>query len=316
MVNIYEEIQIPLKAGNIAGCWYGSRSERPLLALHGWQDNAGTFALLAPILSRYTPILAIDFPGHGKSSHHPPGIIYHTIDYVRAIREIMLSFKWSKISLLGHSMGAAISFHFSSLFPQMVDMLISIDILHTRYFPINAQLYYMRFSTDKFFMDAERKLSSEHKTPPLYTFEQLQTILYEASEKSIDFDKTKYILERNITWSNEHQMYYFCRDNSIKLLQEMNTEPGICIEMAKRLNGIKWLVIKGGDSSHIDEESAVTKTIKEWHEQNNPNFVFHVLPGLKHHCHLNNPNEVAACILPFLAKHRVPGRVYTTESKL
>ncbi|XP_005189163.1 probable serine hydrolase [Musca domestica] len=301
---MYEEIKIPHKGGYIAGCWYGNRQERPLLALHGWQDNAGSFALLAPILSRYVPVLAIDFPGHGKSSHNPPGILYHSLDYVRAIRAIMLYFKWPKISLMGHSMGAAVSFHFSSLFPHLVDLLISIDILHTRYHPLSGQIYFFRYSMDKFLAETERKLKGDNQKKPLYTFEQLQELLYEASEKSIDIDKTKYILERNTTWNSEKNMFCFSRDGSIKLLQEYNTDPGLCMAMSKNLTQINWLVIKGGDSYHIDEQATVTKAIKQWHEQNNPNFVFHVLPGLTHHCHLNNPNEVAECILPFLAKYR------------
>ncbi|XP_073814580.1 probable serine hydrolase [Musca autumnalis] len=313
-----EEIRIPTKLGCIAGCWYGNRNERPIVALHGWQDNAGSFALLAPKLSHYIPVLAIDFPGHGKSSHNPPGLLYHTLDFVRAIRQIMRYFRWTKISLMGHSMGAAMGFHFSSVFPHLVDVLISIDILHTRYHSLEAQISFYRYSIDKFLVETERKLKADNRKQPLYTFERLQEVLHEASERSIDIDKTKYILERNTTKCADKELYYFSRDSSTKLLQERGTEPGLCIAMAKQMQQIKWLAIKGGASYHIDEESPVTKTIKEWHEKNNPNFAFHVLPGLKHHCHLTNANEVADYILPFLHKHRPPEQVEPTitECKL
>ena len=46
------------------------------LALHGWLDNAGSFDTLAPQLVAACPrhaLLCLDYPGHGRSSHLPPG---------------------------------------------------------------------------------------------------------------------------------------------------------------------------------------------------------------------------------------------------
>lgn len=39
----WEEIEIPVPWGKVAGKWYGSRNRQPIIALHGWQDNSGTF---------------------------------------------------------------------------------------------------------------------------------------------------------------------------------------------------------------------------------------------------------------------------------
>ena len=46
------------------------------VALHGWLDNAGSFDTLAPQLVAECPrhaLLCLDYPGHGRSSHLPPG---------------------------------------------------------------------------------------------------------------------------------------------------------------------------------------------------------------------------------------------------
>lgn len=53
----WEEVTIPVPWGEIAGKWYGDRSQQPVLALHGWQDNAGTFDRLVPLLPHSIPIL-------------------------------------------------------------------------------------------------------------------------------------------------------------------------------------------------------------------------------------------------------------------
>lgn len=57
--------------GHVSGKWYGSRDEQPMLALHGWLDNCGTFDRLIPLLPTKIPVFSIDLPGHGRSSHFP-----------------------------------------------------------------------------------------------------------------------------------------------------------------------------------------------------------------------------------------------------
>ena len=45
---------------------WGAPGERPVLASHGWLDNAGSFELLAPLLPD-CEIVALDLAGHGLS---------------------------------------------------------------------------------------------------------------------------------------------------------------------------------------------------------------------------------------------------------
>lgn len=61
----------------ISGKWWGPRTEQPIIAIHGWQDNAGTWDTLIPLLPESISVLAIDLPGHGLSSHYPKGHFYY-----------------------------------------------------------------------------------------------------------------------------------------------------------------------------------------------------------------------------------------------
>ena len=50
----------------MAGLRWGTPGARPLLALHGWLDNAQSFTPLAPHLSQFD-FVALDLTGHGRS---------------------------------------------------------------------------------------------------------------------------------------------------------------------------------------------------------------------------------------------------------
>jgi len=71
---------------------------QPIVAIHGWQDNSGTFDKLAQLLSNVA-ILSIDLPGHGISSHLPLGQFYYIFwDGVLTLRRIVKYYKWNKVS--------------------------------------------------------------------------------------------------------------------------------------------------------------------------------------------------------------------------
>lgn len=125
----WTEYKIPVPWGFIAGKWWGSKHQQPIICLHGWQDNAGTFDRLIPLLPKEFSYLALDLPGHGKSSHYPTGMHYYVFwDGVSLIRRIANYHKWEKIKLIGHSLGGCLSFMYASSFPDAVDKFISIDI--------------------------------------------------------------------------------------------------------------------------------------------------------------------------------------------
>lgn len=146
----------------LSGKWWGNKDEVPLLGLHGWQDNAGTFDRLAPLLN-ITSFLAIDLPGHGFSSHLPTGKIYTFLDYLYALRRVVDHFKWKKYSILGHSFGSAIGFAHSSIFHDEVECFISIECARTLLLAYNTNISaILRQGIDKV-LDFES--STTYKTP-------------------------------------------------------------------------------------------------------------------------------------------------------
>ncbi|XP_011180570.1 probable serine hydrolase [Zeugodacus cucurbitae] len=297
----YEDIRIAVPWGHIAGRWYGDRNIRPILAIHGWLDNLGTWDTLIPLLPQHVGILCIDLTGHGCSSRFPAGVPYHALDYVNLIISVMKEYKWQKVSLLAHSLGALISYHYAALYPSMVDMLIAVDIIVPYYVPPDIEIQSFRTYTERGLLEVERAEKLAFQEPPTYTFEQLKQVLYEGSQGSVEMDNCEHLLTRNIQKSTKYpDKYYFARDARLKYYTRLSAWPPLQLEMAKRIKNVPYLVIKGSLSGMIRADS---DPIIDVLRQNNPHFEYYEIEGT-HHVHLNNPAACAAVINPFINAHR------------
>ncbi len=107
-------------------CW-GDERLPPLLALHGWLDNAGSFARLAPRLTARHHVIALDLPGHGHSDHLAEGASYHWPEYVRAVLAAADALALDRFALLGHSLGAGIASMIAAARPERIERLLLIE---------------------------------------------------------------------------------------------------------------------------------------------------------------------------------------------
>ena len=121
-----EEIRLDLGHIELAAHLYGPEDGRPVIALHGWLDNANSFARLAPRLHGLR-IVALDFAGHGYSGHRPAGAGYALWDYAHDVLRVAGQLGWERFSLLGHSLGAIVSVVLAGSLPERVVRLALID---------------------------------------------------------------------------------------------------------------------------------------------------------------------------------------------
>lgn len=106
----------------------GTRGGQRVLALHGWLDNAHSFAPLAAALPELD-FVALDLPGHGHSAHRPPRTWYHYIDYLDDVIAALDDLGWEETVLLGHSLGGAIASVLAAARPGRVRRLVLIESL-------------------------------------------------------------------------------------------------------------------------------------------------------------------------------------------
>jgi hypothetical protein len=103
------------------------KSNKPTLVfLHGYLDNANSFATLLPLLSDYQCI-CIDMAGHGKSQHRSGDAHYHLSDYAYDLYQLILTLQLSNFVLVGHSLGAIVASLYAATQPQGLSGFIAIE---------------------------------------------------------------------------------------------------------------------------------------------------------------------------------------------
>lgn len=122
------ELQLRLPIGPVQALHWGQSGQVPVLALHGWLDNAASFVPLAAHLPGIE-LVAIDLPGHGRSAHLPTGVHYTYETAVHHVLDAADTLGWDEFSLLGHSMGAGIASLVAASCPERIRRLVCIEAL-------------------------------------------------------------------------------------------------------------------------------------------------------------------------------------------
>nr|XP_017016194.2 probable serine hydrolase [Drosophila takahashii] len=300
----FKDVRIPAPWGHIAGRWYGNQEDRPILAIHGWLDNLGTFDRLIPLLPDYIGVLCIDLPGHGRSSSIQPRMHYSVYDYVYIIPRVMREYGWSRVSLMGHSLGGFISFVYTSLAPQTVDMVISLDILLPRTVVPKKAVDVVAQSMEKHLVEEERREKSHLTEPTSYTISQLTKTLVKRNSNSITPELTKHLLHRQVEKSKLFpNSFYLAGDGRVKFYHLSQMEPGLGEEMTRRILKNPFLLIMAEMSSFVGAQCEVPISILR---QYNPHFECYEVEGGTHHIHLKFPEQCARYIVPFIRRYRPP----------
>ncbi|XP_023942187.1 probable serine hydrolase [Bicyclus anynana] len=291
-----EEIEIPVPWGHVSGRWWGLRNKQPLIAIHGWQDNAGTWDNLIPLLPANTSVLCIDLPGHGLSSPYPPGMVYYIFwDGIVLLRRIAKYFKWQKISLMGHSLGGALSFMYAASFPDDVDRIICIDIASPAVRVPETMVKNTASIIDK---NLEYENLSDDKIP-CYDYEEMIDIVCDAYKGSVSRENCKVLMKRGMAPAPAHMKkrgYYFKRDPRLKVagLAMMSIETALEYASKVTCKVLNIRAIPGQKWERLDYYLDVVEKLKKTAK------VQYIEVEGTHHVQLNAPENIVNIVEDFL----------------
>ncbi len=103
------------------------RTDAPILLLHGGGYDSALLSYRQSIgpVSQHHRVFAPDWPGYGESDK--PKMRYSTEYYVDFLGQLLDALGLEKASLVGISMGGAVSLGFSLRWPQRVEKLVLVD---------------------------------------------------------------------------------------------------------------------------------------------------------------------------------------------
>lgn len=110
--------------------WGGAKSDfeadSPVVLVHGGRDHAHSWDEIAIDLCKDQHVVVPDLRGHGDSAW-AIGSLYHILEYVVDLAQLIATLDVKRVRLIGHSMGAFICAHFAGAFPERVENLIAIE---------------------------------------------------------------------------------------------------------------------------------------------------------------------------------------------
>ncbi|XP_054161628.1 serine hydrolase-like protein [Oppia nitens] len=302
------ELRVDTTYGKIAIKVWGKPDENrlKLLCVHGWQDNAGTFDRLLPLLdlnSLY--VLCVDLPGHGFSSHLPKGAVYTDLTWIMELKRIVDHLNWTKFSILSHSMGANASLSFAVMFPDLVDRVITLDTVKPAVFPINECANRLATDINEFMALEERnnRKQAMGTREPVFNYDMAITVLKSAHSPigNITSEGAACLLKRAtkiITQKDSKPGYVFTRDYRLQKVLNRKID---CQSLLGLFSGLKCelMIINGKNGLFTDRD--LQKRFLELYQNNCKKFVYVEVDG-DHYVHLTSPQKVVPHIKQFLSE--------------
>ncbi|KAG9468674.1 serine hydrolase-like protein 2 [Eleutherodactylus coqui] len=290
MAFLLKELRFKVPWGHLAAKAWGTSEGRPVLCLHGWLDNANTFDKLIPLLPQECYFVALDFSGHGQSSHLPIGMRYQHLDYVTDVHRVVTSLGWRRFSILAHSMGGVVGGMFASVFPETVQHLILLDSYG--FYPVGSDLLMSHLKKAVIHYSRLEGVDGAK----VYTPESaLQRLL--DSNPSLNSDTAKVLLQRGtrpvsggVVFSRDIRITV---NNSVPLSQEQ------CVHIIKSIQSDVHIILANEGISADLMRGVYTDLaqvlLRGYKEHLNKRFQSTIVDG-NHFVHLNEPEKIAQII--------------------
>jgi len=273
-------VNIHLSWGTLEGLHWSRPGAPKALCLHGWLDNAASFVPLAPFLTDFD-LLALDFAGHGFSSHRPETSRYYYADYLYDVDQALDVLGWDNCHFIGHSMGGGIASCVAAALPERVNRLVMLDAVGILSLPSDQAARQLRMS-----MKSARKSRSNLR--PYESVEQ--AMLARQKDSALSDAAARLLCERSLEHTGDFYQWRTDPRLNWRSPQLMTDEQVLCLlaavlsptlvitspavmeylgaeKMQKRLSAIKdcrHAAADGHHHFHMDQPRRTGAQIKEF----------------------------------------------------
>jgi esterase len=258
---------------------WGPRSAPPLILLHGGAANSHWWDWVAPRLAGTLRVLALDFPGHGKSDWPRPAR-YRMEDLARAVMNFADGLGMGRLDLVGHSMGGKVAMLVGAWHPRRMRSLVVVDATPDVSADGLAEMRQIGTRSLRLFESPGAAARAFRLIPP-------ETVAGPARLRVLAVRSTRH--RGHGRWSIGPDREFFTR-----------VVPHVAWPLLPRII-CPTLILRAERSSILDRRTAqaIRRAI--------PRCTLCEIPGTCHHLILERPGEVARAIREFLF-HSAPGK--------
>jgi pimeloyl-ACP methyl ester carboxylesterase len=105
---------------------WGNEEKPPLLLVHGGKDHARSWDYVAQALRDDYHVIAPDLRGHGDSAWAYGGH-YAIAEFVLDLTQLIETLDLAPVTIVSHSLGGAVSLHYTGIFPEKVEKIVAIE---------------------------------------------------------------------------------------------------------------------------------------------------------------------------------------------
>ena len=223
-------------------------------------------------------------PGHGHSSHRPPGTSYHFVDMLFEVVEVLDQLGWEECSLIGHSMGAGVATCVAGILRERVKRLILVEGLGPLSQPAEKVTELMRDSIQQWnslktkkspvYQNREEAVRARHFAGKLKK-SSVETLVARGLGENTDgfvWRSDPRLRIKSRLYLSEAQILQMIQDITahVLVIEAEDTDTRRWVDLLRsRLKYVKNLdhrILPGGHHLHLDEPQSVASAIKDFLE--------------------------------------------------
>ena len=246
-----------------------------VVLLHGFSDNANTWRRVIPALAARARVIAIDLPGHGRSTR--PWSRPLVAGYADLVREILDDREIATASVVGNSMGACVATVFADDYPTRTERIALIGMPGVDGVPLTWRLAATRPSV------AAMRISL--RPVPVRVLQRSFGWIYAHAATPRPGALDPHVLHEYFDVYADRDRLFGLGEIARTLLRELHT---LQLDRMLDRSSVPRLQVWGRHD----------RLVPRWHARSQPGAV--VLPGCGHCPQLDAPDELLEVLLPFL----------------
>lgn len=281
-------VNIRLPWGTLEGLHWSRPGAPKVLCLHGWLDNAASFVPLSPYLKDFD-LLALDFAGHGFSSHRPDSSRYYLTENLYDVDAALDVLGWDACHIIAHSMGGGVASAFAAVLPERVNRLVLLDAVGILAQPADQAAKQLRLS-----------VKSVRKTPgmlrPYGSIEEAMQARQKGS--SLSDEAARLLCERSLEHTGDY--YQWRTDPRLNWRSPQWFTNEQVLDLLAAIRAATLVITSPAAIEYLGEEVLHQRlaAIADCR---------HVSDAGHHHFHMEQPEHIGIRIREFLQEHHVEG---------